>query len=149
MRRRSILLPFVLLAGALLARRRRRARAAHAPLAAPPKVAAAVLPEPPPRFVSVPWTLTAAPESRSELTLRYACPGHMQLDRIDARETPSQVFVTVLLSRQPPMADGLAPLQEHEAVIALSGPLGTRALVHAPVDVAAPGDGPAGPSLYP
>lgn len=148
MRRRSVLVPIALLAGALLAWRRRRARAVHPPLAAPAPVAPvapAALLEPPPRFASVPWTLAAAPEERSELTLRYACPGHMQLDRIDAQETPSQVFVTVLLSRQPQMEAGLAPHQQHEAVIALSGPLGSRALVHAPVDVAAPADEPAGP----
>src|SRR5215208_1758052 len=142
MRRRSVLLPVVLLAGALLAWRRRRARAAHAPLAAPPRVAPVALLEAPPPFASVPWTLAAAPEDRAELTLRYACPGHMRLDRIDARETPSQVFVTVLMRRQAPTGEGLPQQQEREAVIALSGPLGARALVHAPVDVG-PGHEPA------
>src|SRR5581483_3329912 len=110
--------PIVLAAAALFAWRRRRARlraslgappapsastpAARRALAAPaapsPTLHAPTAPPPPSdsRFVSVPWTLVAAPADRAELTVRYAVPPRFQLDRVDAQETPTQVFVTVL-----------------------------------------------------
>ena len=149
MRIRSVLVPIALLAGALLAWRRRRAHAAPTPLAAPPRIEPVALLEAPSRFVSIPWTLAAAPEDRAELRLRYACTEQMELDRVDVQETPSQVFVTVLMRWQPPAGGWFAWERQHEAVVALSGPLGSRALVHAPVDVAAPGDEPEDRPLYP
>jgi hypothetical protein len=150
MRARAVLVPIALLAGALLAWRRRRAQPGPAPLAAPPpRIEPVALPEGPPGFVSIPWTLVASPPDRPELRLRYACTEQMELDRVDARETPSQVFVTVLMHRRSTAGGGPAAEQEHETVVALSGPLGSRALVHAPVDVAVPGDEPGAPPLYP
>ena len=140
MRRPALLLSILLLAGALLMRRRRRA--AQRALAADP--AAAPLAAPPgARFVSVPWELVAAPPDEPFLTIRYRAGEHMELDRIDAQETPTQLFLTVLMRWQPPAAGRLAVADEREAVVPLSGPLGERELVHAPVDEA--GDRP----LYP
>ena len=73
MRRLAVIAPLVLLAGALAARWRRRVLAARRPLDAPPRPAPPVaLLEPPSRFVSVPWTLVAAPDDRAQLTLRCA-----------------------------------------------------------------------------
>ncbi|HZV73817.1 MAG TPA: hypothetical protein VFF79_08905 [Conexibacter sp.] len=150
MRRRTVLASIVVLAGALLAWHRQRSRAAARPPldTAVPTPPAALL-EQAPRFVSVPWTVVSAPEDRAELTLRYTCTEHMGLDRIDAQETPTQVFVTVLTRWQPPAGGWFAWQQERTATVALSGPLGTRALVHAPVDADGPGDDPSGPPLYP
>ena len=155
MRRRAVIAPIVLLAGALLAWRRRRARAAPTPLgprpAAPqvsnaPAPAAPITVPPPPdgsRFVSVPWTLAAAPADHAELTIRYACDERLELDRVDAQETPTQVFVTVLLRRNSAAAAGGSARepQEHETTVALSGPVGARELVHAPHDLAAASGG--------
>ncbi|HEX4806376.1 MAG TPA: hypothetical protein VFU94_10785 [Conexibacter sp.] len=148
MRRRAATVSLLLLAGVLLAWWRRRART---PPAAPPTGGAAPGPVPPTtvppasavRFVSVPWTLAAAPDERAELTIRYAGRPDLELDRVDAQETPTQVFVTVLLrpcaaaATEPAAADGTAA---HEATVPLSGPLGARELVHAPADP---------PPLYP
>jgi hypothetical protein len=150
MRRRTVLASFVVVAGVLLAWRRQRSRAAarsslETAAPAPPLA----LPEPAPRFVSVPWTVVSAPEDRAELTLRYTCTEHMELDRVDAQETPTQVFVTVLMRWLPPSGGWFAWQQERPATVALSSPLGTRALVHAPVDADALGDDPSGPPLYP
>jgi hypothetical protein len=92
------------------------------------------------RFVSVPWTLVAASEAEPRLTIRYVGDARMELDRVDAQETPTQVFVTVLMRRRAPVGDKLASAQEHEAVVPLAQPLGERELVHAPVD---------DPPLYP
>ncbi len=169
MRRRAVIAPIVLLAGALLAWRRRRAHAARTPLGsrpAAPRVsnvpaAAAPLAAPPPpagsRFVSVPWTLAAALADRAELTIRYACDERLELDRVDAQETPTQVFVTVLLRRRSAAAANSAgERQEYETTVALSAPLGVRELVHAPDDPARPeathaaGSGePSAPPAYP
>jgi hypothetical protein len=142
-RRPAILVPLVLLAAALLARRLLRARAASAPLTAPQP--AAPLPSPPSgtRFVSVPWTLVETAAAEPQMAIRYQADEHMQLDRIDAQETPTQVFVTVLMRWSPPTGGWFAYTQEHEAVVELSGPLGARELVHAPVDE------PDAPPLYP
>jgi hypothetical protein len=148
MRRLAVLVPILVLAGALLARRRRRARAARAPLGPPEPRAVAPL-EPGDRFVSVPWALVAAPQDRAELTIGHAGGAGMELDRVDAQETPTQVFVTVLMRRR--RAAG-PPVErpQLEAAVALSRPLGARELVHAPVDLPAPaGDGASGPPLYP
>jgi hypothetical protein len=161
MRRIAALAPILALAAALLARRRRRARPAPAPLGASP--AAEALPAPtaspasaasPPRFASVPWELVAAPVDRPRLTLRYAADARLELDRVDAQETPTQVFVTVLLRRRERAgapAPAAAP-REREATVPLSAPLGARELIHAPTDVDPPpaaGGDPDGPPLYP
>ena len=149
MRRFAVIAPIALLAGALLAWRRRRARATRTPLAArppaqtvsgAPEPAAPLAAAPPPpagsRFVSVPWTLAAAPADRAELTIRYGCDEQLELDRVDAQETPTQVFVTVLLRQRAAAGDSAAEPREHETTVALSGPLGARELVHAPDDPA-------------
>jgi hypothetical protein len=144
MRRLAVLLPIAVLAAALLARRRRHRSAA--PLApVPRRPAAAPLPAAP-RFVSVPWTLVEAPEDRPELTIRHRGARHAELDRIDAQETPTQVFVTALMAWRPPAGgDAAAWEEEHEATVSLSRPLGGRELLHAPVDDDVPDD----PPLYP
>jgi len=174
MRRRAAIVRIVLVAAALLAWRRRRARlraslgaapATAPPIAstpaagraltapAPPPLPPPAAPPPPPdsRFVSVPWTLVAAPVDRAELTVGYAVPPRFQLDRVDAQETPTQVFVTVLLRPGAETAGGPTSQPEtHEATVSLSGPLGSRALIHAPADPAASADDePSGPPLYP
>jgi hypothetical protein len=140
-RRPAVLLSIALLAAALLARRLRRRRAATAPLPAP---GAATPAAPATRFLSVPWTLVAAPAGDARLTIRYAGDERMELDRVDAQETPTQVFVTVLMRWRPPPAGGRsAGAQEREAVVPLAAPLAKRELVHAPVD------DPGAPPLYP
>lgn len=151
MRRLAVLAPLAALAAGLLAWRRRRARTRGAPLAPAPDGAA--LP-PVPRFASVPWTLVAAPDDRGELTVRCALPARMALDRVDAQETPTQVFVTALArpraDGEPDAADGEPDAADvREATVALSGPLGERELVHAPVDADASNGEPTGASLYP
>ena len=151
MRRLVILAPIAVLAAVLLVRRRRR-RAQEAPLGAPrARPALAPLPSGP-RFVSVPWELAEAPpEDQPELAIRYRCDEHMELDRVDAQETPTQVFVTVLVQWHPPAGGSFAWEQEHDATVHLSRPLGERELLHAPVDedLSADGDGPEGQPLYP
>jgi hypothetical protein len=67
----------------------------------------------------------------------------MELDRVDAQETPTQVFVTVLMRWRPPAGGWFALEQRDEAVVPLAQPLGERELVHAPVD------GPDHAPLYP
>ncbi len=173
MRARVVVAPILALAAVLLARRRRRATHAAVPLGAPPTAESAPVaplappphpaaapvapPAPPSPFASVPWELVAAPDDRPHLTVRYAAGAHMQLDRVDAQETPTQVFVTVLLrwrapASETPASDTAAEPFAHEATVSLSAPLGGRELVHAPTDVAPPsatGDDPSGPPLYP
>jgi hypothetical protein len=152
-RRRVVIVPLLLLAGVLLARRRRRARIATTPLAAPPRDAPIALLEPGARFVSVPWTLVEADPTEPRLRIRCSGDQQMELDRIDAQETPTQVFVTVLMRRHSPAGGRFALEEEHEAVVSLSSPLGTRELVHTPVDVEPPSEpadgGPSAPPLYP
>lgn len=149
MRRRSLLVPIALLAGALLTWRRLRGRTAPAPLGAPTERPPVALIELPFRFMSVPWTLVDAPEDRPELRLRYTSGEHMELDRVDAQETPTQVFVTVLVRLRAADAPQLGEPAEQQATATLSAPLGTRALVHAPVDLDAPHESPSSPPLYP
>jgi len=146
MRRRVVIVPLLALAGVLLARRRRRARAVPAPLTAPPQAPlapAAPALDPGTSFVSVPWTLVDAPPDEPRLTIRCKGDEQMELDRIDAQETPTQVFVTALMRRRPAPGGPPPPAREHEAVVPLGRPLGPRELVHAPVDE------PNGPPLYP
>src|SRR6185312_6711372 len=116
MRLRRVIAPIVLVAAAVLAWRRRRAgvqpslgaapvarpvpaSTRRAPISPPPAALPPPTPPPPPDspFVSVPWTLVAAREDRAELTIRYAVHPRLELDRVDAQETPTQVFVTVLM----------------------------------------------------
>jgi hypothetical protein len=152
-RRRVVIVPLLLLAGVLLARRRRRMRAASTSLAAPPRAAPVALLEPGARFVSVPWTLVEADATGRCLKIRCSGDEHMELDRVDAQETPTQVFVTVLMRWHPPLGGRAASPRQHEAVASLSSPLGARELVHTPVDVETPGkpadDRPSAPPLYP
>ena len=153
MRRRVVIVPLLLLASALLARRHRRMRAASTPLAAPPQEAPVALLESGERFVSVPWTLVESDLADPRLRIRCHGDEHMELDRVDAQETPTQVFVTVLMRWSPPVGGWFAGSRQHEAVVTLSSPLGTRELVHTPVDVDTTGE-PAGseprtPPLYP
>lgn len=112
-------------------------------------------PPPGPRFVSIPWTLATADGDEGaardldELPIRFTLLGErMDLDRVDVRETESQVFVTVLARFEPPEPSrpwapyGVA----REARVRLARPLGDRALVHAPdqLDELTGGDGPGG-----
>ncbi len=138
MRRPALLLSIALLAGALLVARRRR-RAASSSLGGQPPVAALPAGEEAAtgastRFVSVPWELVAAPPDEPSFTIRYRGDEHMELDRVDAQETPTQLFVTVLMRWRPPAGGWFAYGNEHEAVVPLNRPLGERELVHAPVD---------------
>ena len=150
MRRPALLLSIALLAGALLARHLGRRRAATAPLARPSDATRLALPASETRFVSVPWTLVAAPADEPRLAIRCVGDEHMELDRIDAQETPTQVFVTALMRWQPPAGGHFAFARKHETDVPLAQPLGERELVHAPVDLEAQGDGdPSGPPLYP
>ncbi|HST14539.1 MAG TPA: hypothetical protein VLJ44_06780 [Gaiellaceae bacterium] len=163
MRLRLVIVPLAALAAALLARRRRRRRAATTPLTQSgtmPPLAPAEFADPGgpaasgERFVSVPWTLVEASAGEPHVTIRYCDDEHMKLDRIDAQETPTQVFVTVLTHWLPPAGGWFALKREHEAIVPLSGPLGERELVHAAVDLDSPGSPPGGgepsePPLYP
>ena len=110
--------------------------------------------EPGAHFVSVPWTLVESDPADPRLRIHCRGDEHMELDRVDAQETPTQVFVTVLMRWSPPAGGGgLASWQQHEVVVSLSSPLGTRELVHTPVDVDTTGEpaggGPSAPPLYP
>ncbi|HEU4703292.1 MAG TPA: hypothetical protein VFS37_12490 [Conexibacter sp.] len=154
MRRPALIVSIALAAGALAIRWRRRRAASSAlagvapapPLSRPTPLLPAPTSPPPAsatRFVSVPWELLAAPADEASLTIRYRGDEHMELDRIDAQETPTQLFVTVLMRWRPPEGGWFAFADEHEAVVPLAQPLGGRELVHAPVDE------PSGPPLYP
>lgn len=150
MRRSAALASLAALVALLLVRRALRRRAAEAPLeAAPDLPALAALPAGP-RFVSVPWSLAAEPAlGEAELAIRYRCAEGMELDRVDAQETPTQVFVTVIARWEPPAGGWFAWEQEHEATIRLAHPLGERELLHAPVDDGPHGGEPARPPHYP
>jgi hypothetical protein len=144
-RRPAVLLSLALLAGALLLRHRRRHAAsgslrARQPAPPPAPGGRAASGE---RFVSVPWELIEAPPDDPSLTIRYRGDKQMELDRVDAQETPTQVFVTALMRWRPPAGGWFAHAEEQEVVVPLSRPLGERELVHAPVDEAN------GPPLYP
>lgn len=94
-----------------------------------------------PRFVSIPWTLVGADEQQDqqELPIRFTLlGGRMELDRIDVRETDSQVFVTVLARYEPTQAGRAQPNYgvARDATLRLAKPLGDRALVHAPDQLA-------------
>jgi hypothetical protein len=144
MRRLRVLAPLALLLALLIVRARRR-RPAAPPLrtrVVPPALPAA--PPPGPRFLSVPWELVEAPADRPDLTVRFErATIDMELDRVDAQETATQVFVTVLVRFQPPAGDGdAAAWDAEEATVALAEPLGERELIHAPTDVDRAADGP-------
>lgn len=136
----TVLLSIVVLVGALVLRRHRR-RTAGTPLPVPPRATPLGLPAPGLRFVSVPWTLVAAPADEPHLTIRCRADERLELDRVDAQETPTQVFVTALMRHRTSAPDRAARVEEHEALVPLAAPLGERELVHAPVDE------PSGPPL--
>jgi len=141
-RRPAVLVSIALLVTALLVRRRLR-RTTGSPLVVA-RPATQLLPSvPAARFVSVPWELAAEPDDEPSLTIRYRSDEQMQLDRIDAQETPTQVFLTVLMRWEPPVGGWFAFGMEHEANVPLAQPLGARELIHAPVDE------PSAPPLYP
>jgi hypothetical protein len=139
MPRLRVLAPIAILLAVLIARRRRRAPA-------PPLRTRVVAPalSAPPRFLSVPWTLADAPADRPELTVRFARDAHMELDRVDVQETPTQVFVTVLVRWHPPAGHGGPPASDaaEETTVPLAAPLGERELIHAPTDLDRPADRP-------
>jgi hypothetical protein len=159
MRRRVVPAGLIALFAATLAAWRRRARAraergelagdAAAPALAQAPREAEVPATPPdptaPRFVSVPWTLVSGASEddtrqQRELPIEFTLLGErMDLDRIDVRETDSQVFVTVLARYEPPAPGAPEPPAygvAREAVVRLAAPLGERALVHAPDQLA-------------
>jgi hypothetical protein len=142
MRRRAAIATLVLLVGVVLVARRCRRRA-PAPLDEPPRRPVAALPAAEPRFVSVRWTLAAPPDERPELAIRCHQDDALVLDRVDAQETPTQVFLTALARRQPRGSEE-PPRSDAEATVVLTRPLGTRELIPAPVDAE-----PDAPPLYP
>jgi hypothetical protein len=154
MRRIAAIALLAALAGMLIARRR-RARQTR-PLEAPRARQAATAPAVEPRFVSVAWELVAAPQEQPELAIRCHQDDALVLDRVDVQETPTQVFVTALARQQP--RTGEEPVRSGvDATVALSRPLGTRELIHTPVDRAPNPNGagasatgsPGVPPLYP
>ena len=132
MRSRTVVLGLIALGAALLVRaRRRRARTVLGTPPAPP------LP-PGPRFVSVPWEPVAPPGEDLELAIRLTRSEQMTLDRVDVRETPTQVFVTVIARWEPPAGGRFAFDIEETATVTLSAPLGDRELVHGATDAVYP-----------
>jgi hypothetical protein len=128
MRRRAVLvLLAALAAGAALVRRRRAARPQVA--SAPPSRTL------PPRFLSVPWQLAEPAGEEAELAIRFAHAEGTALDRVDVRETPTQVYVTVIV-RAAGVGTG-APVQQ-TATVTLSAPLGDRELVPGATDALYP-----------
>src|SRR5437868_5587360 len=104
-------------------------RATSTPLAAPPPTAPVALIESGERFVSVPWTLLESDPADHRLLIACAADEHMELDRVDAQETPTQVFVTALMHWSAPAGGSFAGSRRCEAVVSLRSPLGTRELV--------------------
>jgi hypothetical protein len=96
------------------------------------------------RFRSIGWATVGAPPTPEAKELRVGfdlLAGVMELARVDVRETPSQVFVTVLARMTVEDGSGWsasAEAQEAQATVTLATPLGERELVHAPVDEPAP-----------
>lgn len=91
-----------------------------------------------PRFPSIPWEPADGDPgpAATSFEIRLALlEDHMELARVDVRETASQVFVTVL-ARFDPSARGETPTAETQrtATVVLKRPLGDRTLVHAPTD---------------
>ncbi len=138
MRLRAILPVLLALLAVLAVLRRRRAAALPAPSAAAVPAPAA-LPDPDPRpsgprFVSVPWELAATPADAPELAIRFTRSEHMTLDRIDVLETPTQVFLTVLVRWEPPAGGWFAYDRDEPASVALQHALGERELIHGAID---------------
>lgn len=150
MRRGSVIPGLVVLAIGVLLLRLRRARAERVPAPVAGAPAAPSLPvavEPPhaPRFLSVPWQLAAPPGDGTELEIRFARNGHEALDRVDVQETPTQVFVTVIVHWRPHVVGPFAAETEETATVPLDRPLGDRELIHGATDV----DDAGGRPLYP
>ena len=118
-----------LAAGVLIYRRTRPPGRSAGPLCSTPVPA---LPSAP-RFLSVAWELVEPPAD-DELALRFQRSQHMTLDRIDVQETPTQVFVTVLVRWQPPAGGWFASEVEERATVKLSRALRDREVVHAATD---------------
>src|SRR5829696_2281826 len=107
MRRGAVLPGLILLAIGVLIVRLRHARASNAPapVTAPapvPALHAVTVDEPPvthaaPRFLSIPWQLVSPPSDDAELEIAFSRNEHEELDRVDVQETPTQVFVTVIV----------------------------------------------------
>jgi hypothetical protein len=93
---------------------------------------------PGPSFVSVPWEPTAAAAEDRELAIRLTRSEQMTLDRVDVRETPTQVFVTVIARWDAAAGGRFAFDVEEPATVTLRGPLGERELVHGATDAVYP-----------
>jgi hypothetical protein len=150
MRRDAAFAVAAAVAAAAALRRRRRTAApqpATSPAPAMPRPASPPTPAEAaaPRFLSVGWALVEAPAERAALTIAYELDERVQLDRVDVRETPTQVFITVLVRAAAPAARPHASATRAEATVPLSRPLGSRELIHAPTD---PGEATAAP-VYP
>jgi hypothetical protein len=134
MRVRAVLPALLAAVGGVLIWRRRRAAARPARLVTPVPPATALIPVP--RFVSVPWQLAAEPgDDEDELSISYARDEHMAPDRIDVLETPTQVFVTVIVSWLPPAGGWFAWREQEQATVQLRAPLAGRELIHAATDL--------------
>ena len=149
MRRGTVIPGLVVLAIGVLLVRLRRARADRVPTPvteapAPPSLPVAAEPLAP-RFLSVPWQLVAPPDDGTELEIRFARNGHEALDRVDVQETPTQVFVTVIVHWRPHVVGSFAAETEETATVALDRPLGNRELIHGATDLDDAGARP----LYP
>lgn len=163
MRRGAVLPGLIVLAIGVVLVRLRRARADRvaAPVTGPATTvslpptaagptdddteAAPVAAPAPPRFLSVPWTLVAPPGGDTELEIAFARNAHEVLDRVDVQETPTQVFVTVIVRWRPHEPGPFAAETEETASVTLARPLGDRELVHGAIDVDERDGGP----LYP
>src|SRR5688572_16357922 len=112
MRPRAVLAGLIALAAAALLALRHRARSlAVGPAPLPSVPTAPVTPElpPGPRFLSLAWELADHVESEGdELTIRFTRTAQMALDRVDVQETPTQVFVTVIVLWDAPAGGRLA-----------------------------------------
>lgn len=84
-------------------------------------------------FASVAWTLVAAPAEQAELTVECHQDDELELVRVDAQETPTQVFLTAIARRRR-RDDGEPPRERARATVKLSEPLGQRTLIATPVD---------------
>ncbi len=148
MRRGAVLPGLIVLAiGVVLVRlRRMRANRAAVPVTGPaPAVPLPAETPATPRFLSVPWQLVAPPGEDAELTISFARNAHEQLDRVDVQETPTQVFVTVIVHWRLHAAGTFTAETEETATVPLNRPLGDRELVHGATDV----DDRGGRPLYP
>lgn len=88
-------------------------------------------------FRSVAWHLLDGEPAATatELRIGFSLIARIEtLARIDVRETPSQVFITVLARFDPPEGGWFAYAEAQQATVALDEALGERRLVAAPED---------------